>query len=185
VGLPLGLWALRRGERWPLLAPAVFVAGAGTSILVAVHAQPGVTLAGLGAQLALLPIARGLAQGLATSPAHALIGALRDLADQVGILAVLAAGVGVAAMLAARGRGDGDPARALVFTLWPLGAGLALRAAFGRTPDGAVGLIIASSALALPLAVGVLRLADRLGKARLPATAAVGIMIAVWPLLAR
>jgi hypothetical protein len=45
--------------------------------------------------------------------------------------------------------------------------------------------MLALSALALPLGAGVVRLAERLGRARLPAAGALGVIVATWPFLAR
>ena len=39
--------------------------------------------------------------------------------------------------------------------------------------------------LALPLAAGTVRLGERLGRAAVPAAAAIGVIVVVWPLLAR
>jgi hypothetical protein len=163
--------ALRRGERWPLLAPVVFVAGTGITLLLFFRAPGHAARAELGGHLLLLPVLRGLA---ALSP-HALAGALAALVEELGVLAVLVAAVG---LLSTRGLG-------LVFTLWPLALGLALRAGLGSGTDASVATMAASYGLALPLAHGILRLAEPLGRARVPAAGALGVILAVWPLLAR
>jgi hypothetical protein len=180
IALLLTLWALRRGERWPLLAPVIFVAGAGIKLMLVVRAPGGVALGALGRHLLLFPIVGALAR----LSGHALLAAAAGLGEEIGILAVLVAGLGLLTMVTAP-RPDGDQLRSLAFTLWPLGAGLVLRAALGPGPDGTVGAIAAASALALPLAGGMVRMASRLGRARLPAAAAIGVIVAVWPLLAR
>ena len=45
-------------------------------------------------------------------------------------------------------------------------------------------MIVAASSLALPLAAGMVRLGERLGRAALPAVAVIGVIVAIWPLLA-
>jgi hypothetical protein len=180
VGLLLVLWALRRGERWPLLAPLVFVAGAGVSLLLVVRAPGGAPLGAFAHRLTLAPVIQPLVR---LSP-RAVAAAAAALAEEMGVLAVLVAGVGLWAMA---GR-----ARALAFTLWPLAVGIALRAASGgadaasqaMSVDGAVGAAVAEAALAVPLAAGTVRLVAGMGSARVPAAAALGVIVAVWPLLA-
>ena len=101
--------------------------------------------------------------------------AAAELADQVGILGLLVAAAGVSRLTAG----------ARVATLWPLAAGLVLRAALGSDADGTIGIIVAVAAVALPLAAGTVRLAERLGRAAVPAAAAIAVIVVVWPLLAR
>ena len=98
-----------------------------------------------------------------------------ELADQVGVLGLLVAAAGIARLTAG----------ARVATLWPLLAGLGLRATLGADADGTIGIIVAAAAVALPLAAGTVRLAERLGRAALPSAAAIGVIVVVWPLLAR
>jgi uncharacterized membrane protein (DUF441 family) len=64
-------------------------------------------------------------------------------------------------------------------------AGLGLRATLGADADGTIGIILAAAAVTLPLAAGTVRLAERLGRAAVPAAAAIGVIVVVWPLLAR
>jgi hypothetical protein len=104
-----------------------------------------------------------------------LVGAATELADQVGVLGLLVAGAGMTRLRAG----------ARIGTLWALLAGLGVRAALGGDADGTIGIIVAAAAVALPLGVGTVRLAERLGRAAVPAAAAIGVIVVVWPLLAR
>jgi hypothetical protein len=175
LGWPLAalVWlrALRRRERWSTLAPVVFAV---TALVAVVRVASGVAPLELGAfagRLFLVPVVRAVARVSGAGVVRAAI----ELADQVGVMGLLVAAVGLPRLRWS----------ALAFTLWALGGGLILRASFGAGPEGTIGIIAAVMALALPLAVGMVRLAERLGRAALPAVAAIGVMVALWPLLAR
>ncbi len=125
----------------------------------------------LARHLVLVPVWRAVA----CLTAAGLARAVAELADQVGILGLLVAAAGMTRLRAG----------ARVGTLWPLLAGLVLRAALGADADGTIGIIIAAAAVALPLGAGTVRLGERLGRAAVPAAAAIAVIVVVWPLLAR
>jgi hypothetical protein len=175
LGWPLatlvGLRAMRRRQRWPALGPALVALGALIAVVrLAVGSAP-LEAGVLAGRLFLVPVVRAVARVSGAGVARAAA----ELADQVGVIGLLVAAVGLPRLRW----------RALVFTVWPLGGGLILRAAFGSGAEGTIGIIVAVSAVALPLGVGMVRLAQRLGRAEVPAVAAIGVMVALWPLLAR
>ena len=168
----LAVWrALRRRARWP--APAGFLLGiaAAVTLAVLVRAAGWARWGEIARHLFLVPVF----QGIARLSVPALAWAAGDVLDQIGVVGVLVAVMGLTRLRPG----------ALFFTLWPLAGGLVLGAVEGRVPGGSVGLLVALSALALPIGVGTARLAERLGRAALPASAAIGVMVATWPLLAR
>jgi hypothetical protein len=168
----LAVWrALRRRARWP--APAGFLFGIAAAVTLAVLARAAgwARWGEMARHLFLVPVFQGIAR---LSP-EALASAASDLLDQIGVVGVLVAAMGLTRLRPG----------ALFFALWPLAGGLVLSAAEGRAPGGSVGIVVALSALALPIGVGTARLAERLGRAALPASAAIGVMVATWPLLAR
>jgi hypothetical protein len=177
LGWPLGALvvarASRRHYRWPAWAAAIFavVATLAALGLGAWARGPAPShLSDLAGRLFLVPIFRALAhlsmEGLAR--------AASELVDQVGILGLLVAATGLPRLRRT----------SLVFTFWPLCAGLTLRAVLGNGPEGTIGLIVAASSLPLPLAAGMVRLGERLGRAAPPAVAVIGVIVAIWPLLA-
>jgi hypothetical protein len=168
----IAVWrALRRRARWP--APAALLFGLAAAVALAVVLRTAGWSRGgeIARHLFLVPVFRGVAR----LSAPALAAAAGDLLDQIGVVGVLVAATGLTRLRPG----------ALFFTLWPLAGGLVLGAAEGAGPSGSVGVVVALSALALPIGVGTARLAERLGRAALPASAAIGVMVATWPLLAR
>jgi len=163
--------ALRRRARW--LGPAAVLCGAAViaTVVVSWRAPGEVGWSARVGHVFLVPLFRALAR---LSPA-ALASAAGEIVDQIGVVALLVAATGLARL---------RPATWL-FTLWPIAGGLILRAAGGAGAEGAVGLIVALASLALPLGAGIAGLAERLGRAALPASAAIGVIAASWPLLAR
>ena len=163
--------ALRRREHWATPAPIVFgIAAIGSVIGLARGAAP-IAAGDFARHLFLVPVWRAVANVRVADLARAAA----ELADQVGVLGLLVAAAGLSRLTAG----------ARVATLWPLAAGLVLRAALGADADGTIGIIVAVAAVALPLAAGTVRLAERLGRAAVPAAAAIGVIVVVWPLLAR
>jgi hypothetical protein len=162
--------ALQRRARWATPAPMVFGLAAIASIVGLARGSAAIGAGDLGRNLFLVPVARAIAGISTTAIAHAVA----ELADQVGVLALLVAAVGLTRL----------DATSWLATLWPLVAGVVLRAALGDA-DGTIGIIVAAAAVALPLGAGTVRLGERLGRAALPAAAAVGVIVVVWPLLAR
>jgi hypothetical protein len=177
LGWPLAAVAVaraaRRGARWSRSASAAVLCGAGAvaALVVLLRAPGGVRLGAIAGHVFLVPVFRVVAR----LPAVAFASAAGDLADQVGVVALLVAATGLVRLRP----------MALLFTLWPLAGGLIMRAAGGAGDEGAVGLIVALASLALPIGAGIARLADRLGRAALPATVAIGVIVTSWPLLAR
>jgi len=175
IGWPPAIFALarawRRRARW--LRSALVVGGLTTvaSLVVLVHGPGAARWGTVGARWLLLPLIRSLAQ---LSPA-ALGSAAGELADQIGVVALLVAAVGLPRLRAVT----------IFFTLWPLVGGLLVRAAAGAGAEGAVGLIAALASLAAPIGAGFARLSERLGRAALPAVGAIGVITVTWPLLAR
>src|SRR5581483_5445836 len=145
VALPAAvvwLWALRRGERWPLAAPVLFAAGGAVALLpVAVSDAP-------------LSLHQLLAPLWPTRAAPALTrAAALVVANQVGVVALLLAGIGCV-VLATRAP--------VALLLLAFGGAAAL-----RTAAPAAGL--AEALLAAPVAVGIGHLAAKLGRAQLAA----------------
>ena len=158
-------------DRWPVLAAVPFIGGLGIGVTVISWSARPADLSALGARIILLPVFHAVAR-LSTG---AVAGAAVELGDQIGVLAAMVAFAGLSSLRRT----------SLILTLWSLSAGLVLRAAFGAGAEGNMGLILSATALALPLAAGIVRLAERLGRARLPAAAALGIIVATWPFLAQ
>ena len=175
IGWPVATlaWAraFRRRARWAPAAPMVFGLAAIGSIIGLARGSATIGAGELGRHLFLVPVWRAAASLRAADLARAAA----ELADQVGVLGLL---VAVAGMLRLS-------TGARIGTLWPLLAGLGLRAALGSDADGTIGIIVAAAAVALPLGAGTVRLAQRLGRAAVPAAAAIGVIVVVWPLLAR
>lgn len=165
----VGVWALRKGARWPLLAPAAFVAGWGGSALAVIAASRSpATLAGL---------FEGLRQ-LGVHPGAAFLATAVELADQLGVVGSLLAAIGVVVV----------GARAAVPAAWLL-VTLVSALLFAR-PGAAEGLGPDRAALPAALAVatvfasaGLVHLASRLGRARLAATATLAVMLVLTPAL--
>jgi hypothetical protein len=164
----LWLWALRRGERWPLVAPTVFVAGLVVALLPAAGA--GVSTGALAGRLFGAPF--GLGAGGARLPI-ALVAA--EIAEQLGVIGLLVGAVGVGVLLV-----RAPFVAALAAT--PVTLGLLAAAASG-VPDGGVGIVVVLFALSLPIAAGVAFLASRLGAARAPAAVVLGVTALVSPAL--
>ncbi len=155
----LALWgrALRRGDRWPLFAPLLAVAGAGLGLFGALDAG----IAGwLGATFS------ALLAPAAAEPDRLVLQSAADAVTEIGPIAALAAAVGLV-VLAAR-----VPRLALATVL---AGGTALLLA----GPGAAALAPA----AVPLAVGISHLAGKLGPARAAAALVIGVVALGWPAL--
>jgi hypothetical protein len=165
----LAIWSLRKGARWPLLAPLCFVAAWGASALANVAA-------------ASVPImATRLFSGVGQLGMHGgggLWSSAVELADEVGVVGSLLAVIGMVVLAT----------RAAVLTAW-----LALTALtsllFAHSVERAVALWDPTRA-ALPLAiavtcvfacVGLLHVSSRLGRARVAATFALAAMVVLSP----
>jgi hypothetical protein len=152
----LALWlrGMLRNQRWSLLAPVLFAAGAAVALFSVVAAGGAVSLHELIARS--WPAATGGARG-----------AVLEAAEQVGVLGLLLGALGLT-VLALRA-----PLAALL---------IAGATAIGLWISGD-GVILALAALAPPLAVGIAQVAGKLGRARLAAAAAVVAMTVVPPAL--
>jgi hypothetical protein len=172
----LWLWALRRGERWPLCGPLLGAAGAAVALYAVAAAE---TPAGLGALTAGLGGAwSGDAQAHAAAWATA-----REVAAQLGVVAGLVGVVGVV-VLAARAP--------FVCALVLVCTGVCLMLAAGGAGGSPAGRLVgpASAAwavlvagLALPVAAGIAQMASKLGPARAAAAVVIAVVAAVSPAL--
>jgi len=165
----VGLWALRKGARWPLVAPLAFVAGWGAAALAVVAAsRHPATVVGLFSGLRQLGVHSGAA----------LLAAALELADQLGVVGGLLAAIGVVVVA---GRA---PAAAAWLVLTLVSAMLFARPSglVGPAPDRAA-LPLAVGAAAVLASAGILHLSSRLGRARLAATLTLSVMLVLTPAL--
>jgi hypothetical protein len=163
----LGIWALRKGARWPLLAPLGFVAAWGISMLAALAcSQSPLTLGGVLARQGAVSVHAGA--GLWSTAV--------ELADQIGVVGALLSLVGLFVI----------GVRASLLGAWLV---LVLLSAmlFGDA-NALPGAGPVRAALPLALAVscvfasaGLLHVAGRLGRARLAATVALSVMLLLTP----
>jgi hypothetical protein len=169
--LGLCLWELRRGSRWPLLAPLLFVAALGgclLSSLVATQSPAGT--------LHLLANTWPRAMQSQTK----LLQTAAELCDELGVVGSLLSGVGILVLL------KRAPVVAFWFgfTLvtalllgWPLAQG-------GPGPESPrAGLPVALLAAAIPICAGMAELAGRLGRARFMTAAVLAALTVVSPTL--
>jgi hypothetical protein len=157
VWLPaLWLWwrALRRGARWPLAAPLLFVTGLGVVLFAVAVARTGPTIS-------------ELVRGLWPSRAPGGPIALLEAGEQLGVVGLLLLALG-ALVLVSRAPMAG------VLVLGTVGAGLWLSGG---------GVRLAAAMAVAPLAAGIAHLAHKLGHARLAAATALAVMAVVSPAL--
>jgi len=165
----LAIWALRKGARWPLLAPLAFAMGWGGAGLAIIAASS-------------LPLSAShlfpAVESLVAGPQAALGSTALELGDQAGVVGVLLAAIGVA-VLAGR-----VPALAAWLALTGFSSLLFARA-MGRG-----GLAPGPLRAAMPLAIAVsfvfasvwlLRVSSRLGRARMAASLALAIILVLSP----
>jgi hypothetical protein len=165
----LAIWSLRKGARWPLLAPLCFVAAWGTSALACVAT-------------ASLPIAAArLVSSVGQLGMHGggdLWSSALELADEVGVVGSLLAVIGMVVLAM----------RAAVLSAW-LALTVLTSLLFAHSFDRAAALWAPTRA-ALPLAIavtcvfacaGLLHVSSRLGRARVAATFALAAMIVLSP----
>lgn len=151
--------ALRRGARWPVLAPAAFVAGTGLA-LFSVAAADGPR--GLGELLESRLVPWRIPTGVFAGDFA------REIGSQVGVVGALLACVGLV-ILAMRA----PVVCGLV--LWTLAVALWIPSVSAAP--------MAIAACTLPITAGTAHLARKLGRARLAAIAALTIISAVAPAL--
>jgi hypothetical protein len=168
--LGLSIWSLRKGARWPLIAPLCFVASWGASALAAVAVSA--TTLSLGELLA------GM-QPLGVHSHGPLWPVLVELADEVGVIGSLLAVIGAVALAA----------RSTVLSAWlVLTVVVSLLFAASSLP----GLVAAPTRSAFPLAaailctfagVGLVHIASRLGRARAAGAFALAAILVASPAL--
>jgi hypothetical protein len=171
LALGLWLWELRRGSRWPLLAPLLFVAALGGSLLAstAASATPGHVTHLLGS---LWPT------GMHDSAA--VVKTAAELADELGVVGLLLGGVGTLALFR----------RAPLVAFW-LGFTLVTALLLGHSPAQSglyfestrAGLPAALLAAAVPMSVGAAEVAARLGRARIVTAIVLAALAVVSPVL--
>lgn len=171
LALGLAIWSLRKGARWPLLAPLCFVATAGAALLAVVAASPE--------PLSLASALSGF-RGVSAHLGASLVSAAFELCDEVGAIALLLAVLGVVVLVG----------RAALVAAW---LALMLLTALLFVHPVARGVFVpVQTRAALPLAiavtcvfsaVGLLHLAAKLGRARAAATLTLAVMVLLSPAL--
>jgi hypothetical protein len=165
----LAIWSLRKGARWPLLAPLCFVVAWGASALAHVAAS-SVPMAGTW-------LFSGVGQ-LGMQGGSGLWASAVELADEIGVVGSLLAAIGMVVLAT----------RASVLTAW-LALTVLTSLLFAHSVERGVALWAPTRA-ALPLAiavtcvfacVGVLHVSSRLGRARVAATFALAAMVVFSP----
>lgn len=164
VGVLLTLRSLRRGYRWPVLAPLLFAAGLVPFVGAIVAASPPAPALGeILARLFLMP-----PHAPVTAPAF--WSAARVIGEDVGALALLVAALGAWRLV-----GRAPPGWGLGAASWMTIAGAAV--AMGDLPLARVTAVAAAGA---PFVAGVASLSSAFGRAR-HAAAAVIVVVAVMP----
>jgi hypothetical protein len=168
--LLISLWALRRGERWPLFAPPLLMAGTGVALFAVAAGDGPARMSDLLALFAPRSLVGGVAGLFAGGgvPWGTVVGALGEVAEEIGVIAVLLAAIG-AVVLVSRA---------------PLASALAAwigAASLGKLGAEATPYVIVAAAL--PLAAGMMHLSSKLGRAAPACAAALALMAAVSPAL--
>jgi hypothetical protein len=167
----LWLWELRRGQRWPLWAPLLFVAALGGSVLANLAAS------GNPADI------RHLLGSLWPAGIHdhvGLVGTAAEACDELGVVGLLLAAVGTLALLR----------RAPLVAVW-FGFTLVTALLLGHSAASGglhfeatrAGLPVALLAAAVPISAGGAELAARLGRARVVAAIVMAGLAVVSPVL--
>ena len=168
--LGLSIWSLRKGARWPLIAPLCFVAAWGSSALAAVAVSS--TPLSLGESLA------GM-QPLDVHGRGAMGTVLVELADEIGVIGSLLAVIGVIALAA----------RSTLLAAWLL---LTVVVSLLFAASALPGPVVSPTRAALPLAaallcafagVGLVHIASRLGRARAAGAFALAAILVCSPVL--
>jgi hypothetical protein len=169
--LGLWLWELRRGRRWPLWAPLLFVAALGGSVLANLAASEN-------------PVSvRHMLGNLWPAGTHdlvALVGIAAELCDELGVVGLLLATVGTLSLLR----------RAPLVAFW-FGFTLITALLLGHSPAQSglhfeitrAGLPAALMAAAVPMSAGAAAVASRLGRARMVAAIVLAGLAVVSPVL--
>jgi hypothetical protein len=165
----LALWSLRKGARWPLLAPLCFVAGWGGSALASVAS----TTAPVSAGWIFSKLGSVAVRGGPGFSATAL-----ELCDELGVVGGILAGVGVFVLAT----------RATLVTAW-LALTLVTSLFLAHSPERTSALLEPTRA-ALPVAIfvsgvfacaGLVHVSGRLGRARMAAALALAVMLVISP----
>jgi hypothetical protein len=165
----LAIWSLRKGARWPLLAPLCFVAAWGASALACVAAASEPLVAAR--------LVSGAGR-LGMHGARDLWSSAVELADEVGVVGSLLAAMGIVVLAS----------RAAVLTAWLALTGLT-SLLFAHSGERAM-VLWAPTRAALPMAivvacvfagVGLLHVSIRLGRARVAATLALAAIFVCSP----
>lgn len=152
------LWALRRGERWPLIAPLLAVAGLAVVLApVATVVQPATAAA----------VVAPLWPPRAAFDGAELRAPAVELGEQLGVVALMLGAAGALAFLRRT----------------PHACALVLLALAVPALWGAAALPIAGAIVVLPIAAGIAQIAARVGRARVAAAAALAVLAALPPAL--
>ena len=173
--LALAIWwrSLRRGERWPLLAPAATVAAAAICLYPAPNASAPLQLPQLAR--AVIESAAGLADVASAAASSARVhGSVAEVVAQLGVVAGLTALVGMVVLILRA------PLGALAVMTSVL-VGLAVAATGNEVASSGWAVLLAAAGL--PLAVGVVHLGSKLGGARVPAAVVVAVVALTTPAL--
>jgi hypothetical protein len=167
----LAIWSLRKGARWPLLAPLCFVAAWGTSALACL----ATTSAPITLSMLASPVGRLAMNGIGEPWAAAV-----ELADEVGVVGSLLAAIGIVVLAT----------RAAALTAW-LALTVLTSLLFAHSAER-MAAVWAPTRATLPFAIavtcvfacaGLLHVSGRLGRARVAATFALAAMVVLSPAL--
>jgi hypothetical protein len=164
----LAIWSLRKGARWPLLAPLCFLVTWGASLLASVAAAS--------APMGLAQFVSGVGR-LGMHASGDVWASALEMVDEVGVVGTLLAAIGVVVLAT----------RAAVLTAW-LALTVLTSLLFAHSMERAASWAPTRAALPLAIAVtsvfacaGLLHVSSRLGRARMAATFALAAMIVLSP----
>ena len=171
LALGLWVWELRRGSRWPLLAPLLFVAALGGSLLAT-------TAASGGSGTLLHPLGSLWPAGI--HDRALVVRTATELCDELGVVGLLLGGLGTLALFR----------RAPLVAFW-LGFTLVTALLLGHPPaqrgldfePTRAGLPAALMASAVPISAGAIEVAARLGRARIVTAIVLAALTVVSPAL--
>jgi hypothetical protein len=174
--LLLWLWALRRGERWPLLGPLLATAGAAVALY---------PVAAAGVPISVRALAEGVVGAVWGGGAHdlgaaALWAAAAEACAELGVVASLAGAVGLF-VLAVRAPFSCALVVASAGSCLLLSAGEA--AAGHRIEHAAAPWALLLAIAAVPVGAGIAQMASKLGPARTASAAVIAVVALAWPAL--
>ena len=164
--LVVGALDLRRGMRWPLLAPVAALLPMLLYLMPMLGARAPLTLNDLLPPALLDPAGSVLG----------LRGALRGAGEQVGVLGLMLAAVGATTLMILQ-----PLLGSLIIVSAGVGIAHAAQLPAAALPDSTP-FVSALAALAISIGLGVLKLASKLGPARLPVAAVLTVVAVTWPL---